>query len=143
MKQSQSNFASIQCEIAIKVTQISNFSKFKVQSFDIATLLGAEGPQQGPKGPKPSTGARRMGAQCPDLLILIYFAYFWGGLNMTHKQTDSLTNRKGNKDKAQISAGYSQNHPKHAFEKLCSSFYILTKWSYTTQKNLQCGYLYN
>ena len=68
--------------------------------------------------------------------ILIYFAYFWGGLNMTHKQTDSLTNRKGNKDEAQISAGYSQNHPKHAFEKLCSSFYILTKWSYTTQKNL-------
>ena len=66
--------------------------------------------------------------------ILIYYAYFWGGLNMTHKQTDSLTNRKGNKDKAQISAGYSQNHPKHAHEKLCSSFYIQTKWSYTTRK---------
>ena len=53
---------------------------------------------------------------------------------MKHEQTDSLTNRKGNKDKAQISAGYSQNHPKHALEKLCSSFFILTKWSYTTQK---------
>ena len=32
--------------------QISNFSKFKVQSLDIATLLGAEGPQQGPQSPK-------------------------------------------------------------------------------------------
>ena len=39
----------------------------KVPSLDIATLLGAEGPQQGPQGPKvpegpqPSAGARRMG----------------------------------------------------------------------------------
>ena len=31
---------------------ISNF--FEVQSLDIATLLGAEGPQQGPQGPQPS-----------------------------------------------------------------------------------------
>ena len=28
-----------------------NFSKFKVQGLDIATLLGAEGPQQDPQGP--------------------------------------------------------------------------------------------
>ena len=41
-----------QGEIQSKVTQISNFSKFKVQSLDIATLLGAKGPQQGPQGPK-------------------------------------------------------------------------------------------
>ena len=40
------------CEIAIKDTRISNFSKFKVQSLDIATPLGAGGPQQGPKGPQ-------------------------------------------------------------------------------------------
>ena len=33
--------------------QISNFSKFKVQSLDIATLLGAKGPQQGLQGPSP------------------------------------------------------------------------------------------
>jgi len=39
-------------EIAIKVARISNFSKFKVQSLDIAILLGAEGPQQGAQGPK-------------------------------------------------------------------------------------------
>ena len=34
-------------------------TKDQVQGLDIATLLGAEGPQQ---GPQPSTGARRMGA---------------------------------------------------------------------------------
>ena len=45
------------------------FSKFKVQGLDIETLLGAEGPQQGPKGPQPSAGARRKGAQCPELLV--------------------------------------------------------------------------
>ena len=33
-----------------------HFSKFKVQSLDIATLLGAEGPQQGPQGPKGPEG---------------------------------------------------------------------------------------
>ena len=31
--------------------------------------------------------------------IMIYIAYFQGGgLNVTHKQTDSFTQRKGNKD---------------------------------------------
>jgi len=42
--------------------QISNFSKFKVQSLDIATLLGAEGPKQGLqglKGPKGPPALRR------------------------------------------------------------------------------------
>ena len=34
---------------------------FKIQHLDIATLLGAKGPQQGLKGPQPSTGARRKG----------------------------------------------------------------------------------
>ena len=46
---------------------------FKVQGFDIATLLGAKGPQQGPQGPKgpqPSVGARRMGGEHPKLLVL-------------------------------------------------------------------------
>ena len=42
--------------LKIKVVQISNFSKFKVQSVDIATLLGAEGPQKGPKGPRGPKG---------------------------------------------------------------------------------------
>ena len=41
--------------------KLGKFSQFKVQGFDIATLLVAEGPQQGPKGPQPSAGARRMG----------------------------------------------------------------------------------
>ena len=56
IKQPQSNFASIQCKIAIKVTQISNFLKVRVQSLVIATLLGAEGPQQGPQGPNGPEG---------------------------------------------------------------------------------------
>ena len=43
-------------KIAIKVTQISNFSKFKVQGLDIATLLGAEDPQKGLKGPRGPKG---------------------------------------------------------------------------------------
>ena len=40
------------------VTAIStNFlSKFKVQGLDIATLLGAKGPQQGPQGPRGPEG---------------------------------------------------------------------------------------
>ena len=52
-------------KIVFKVAQISNFSKFKVQGLDIATLLGAKGLQQGaqgprvPKGSQPSAGARR------------------------------------------------------------------------------------
>ena len=32
------------------------FLKFKVQDLDIATLLGAEGPQKGPKGPRGPKG---------------------------------------------------------------------------------------
>ena len=56
LKYSYSNFASRLREIAIKVAQISYFSKIKVQSLDIATLLGAEGPQQGPQGPKGPEG---------------------------------------------------------------------------------------
>ena len=48
---------------------ILHFSKFKVQGLDIEILLGAEGPQQGLKGPQPSPGARRKGAQCPELLV--------------------------------------------------------------------------
>ena len=39
-----------------KFPKISNFWKFNVQSLDIATLLGAEGPQQGPQGPKGPEG---------------------------------------------------------------------------------------
>ena len=44
----------------MKVARISNFSKFKVQSLDIATLLGAEGPQQGPQGPKGPEGPQAL-----------------------------------------------------------------------------------
>ena len=36
--------------------RISNFSKIKVQSLDIATLPGAEGPQQGRQGSKGPEG---------------------------------------------------------------------------------------
>ena len=36
------------------------FSKFEVQGFDIAILLGAEGPRKGPKGPR--------GPMCPSAL---------------------------------------------------------------------------
>ena len=70
MKQTQSNFASIQCKKAIKVTQIFNFSKFKVQSLDIANLLGAEGPQQGPQGPKGPEGPPVLGRSQKDGLIV-------------------------------------------------------------------------
>ena len=42
-------------------TNLSNglkkfFSKYKLQGLDIATLLGAEGPQQGPRGSKGPSG---------------------------------------------------------------------------------------
>ena len=40
----------------MEVAQISNFLKFKVESLDIATLLGAEGHQQGPQGSWGSEG---------------------------------------------------------------------------------------
>ena len=42
---------------------------------DIATLLWAEGPQKGLKGPQPSAGARRKGTECPKLLVKIYFRF--------------------------------------------------------------------
>ena len=51
------------------------FSRFKVQGLEIATLLGAKGPQKGlgaRRAPQPSAGARRMGAQRPDLLVSLY-----------------------------------------------------------------------
>ena len=57
-----------------------------------------------------------------QLDIMIFIAYFQGGLNVTHKQTDSLTHRKENKNKAQMSAGYSQNHPKYSLKSYVGNF---------------------
>ena len=59
------------------------FSKFKVQGLDTATILCAEGPQQGRrapgglKGPQLSAGAGRKGALCPELLVLLYLDIYY------------------------------------------------------------------
>ena len=64
----QKNYKIAIVKFCLKIAQNHNqscanfqFSKFKVHGLDIVTLLGAEGPQQGPKGPQPSTGARKKG----------------------------------------------------------------------------------
>ena len=50
----------------IIITKIQNRSNVP---FCFAMEEGAKGPQIGPKGPLPSAGARRRGAECPKLLV--------------------------------------------------------------------------
>ena len=47
-KQPQSNFASIQCEIAIKITLISNFSKFKFKVWILQPYWRHKAPSRAP-----------------------------------------------------------------------------------------------
>ena len=70
-------FVSRYCKIAIKFMQIFNFQSLKFKVWTLKPYWGPKAPSRapgGPKGPQSSAGARRKGAQCPELLVTVYAA---------------------------------------------------------------------
>ena len=74
IKQPQSNFASKQCKIVIKVAQISNFQSLKFKVWTLEPYWGPKAPRRARRAPQPTAGARRMGMQHPDLLVKKYLS---------------------------------------------------------------------